>query len=182
MMALKRLASYLITAFWWSLIGARIVADVIGYSTLPEDAKVASSYVDDGLDLLLAAPWWAVLGAGFLSTLWLIYVSWPRDEFPKLSASGQSLSNEVYSLYNRLYNYIGYADPQLPPDLLGEMLVLKNRLKRKGINLKIEEHGSNKEMVSYWYARLGVIAPMIARKDYKEAQQLIKEDLASSKA
>jgi hypothetical protein len=52
--------------------------DLIGYSTAPEDMEVAQDRLDQFVGWLLSVPWWVVLGFALVSTLWLMWVSWPR--------------------------------------------------------------------------------------------------------
>lgn len=81
-LAVGRIASIIMVAAGWVLFGVRTVLELIGYSTAPEDVEVAKTRLEQGLDLLLAAPWWAVLGFALASTLLLIWVSWPRSSPP----------------------------------------------------------------------------------------------------
>jgi hypothetical protein len=76
--AVGRILSFLVVAFGWVLFGVRVVLDLIGYSTAPEDIAVARTRLDQGLDLLLVVPWWAYFSFALISSLWLMYVSWPR--------------------------------------------------------------------------------------------------------
>jgi hypothetical protein len=77
-LVLGRIFSAFITAGGWLLAGIRLVLDLIGYSTIPEDVSVAKGRLDQFFDLILTAPWWVIWGFAFFSTLWLIWVSWPR--------------------------------------------------------------------------------------------------------
>jgi hypothetical protein len=74
-----RILSALFTAGGWLLAGARTVLDLIGYSTAPEDVGVAQARLDQFLGWLLSVPWWAVWGFALVSTMWFIWVSWPRQ-------------------------------------------------------------------------------------------------------
>jgi len=74
---LGRILSWLITAGGWILVGVRTVLDLIGYSTLPEDAKVAAARIDLFFSWLVGVPWWAVFGFALVATIWLMKVSWP---------------------------------------------------------------------------------------------------------
>ena len=74
-----RVASTLITAGGWLLAGARAVLDLVGYSTVPEDVTVAQTRLDQALTWFLGLPWWLPWGFALISTLWLIWVSWPRE-------------------------------------------------------------------------------------------------------
>ena len=68
----------LLAAGGWLLTGFRLVLDLIGYSTMLEDVIVAQTRLNQFLELVLSIPWWAVWGFVLISTLWLIWVSWPR--------------------------------------------------------------------------------------------------------
>jgi len=73
-----KIVSGLITLSGWLLLGARLMLDLIGYSTAPEDVAVAKTRLDQALGWFLTIPWWALLGFALISTLWLMWVSWPR--------------------------------------------------------------------------------------------------------
>lgn len=64
------------------LSGARMVLDVIGYSTLPEDAGVAAGRLDQFVAWLLSMPWWAPVGMTFILTVILIFFPPPRANRP----------------------------------------------------------------------------------------------------
>lgn len=76
----SRITSAFLTAAWWFLVGARLMLDLIGYSTAPEDVGVAQTRLDQFIGWLFSVPWWAVLGVALVSTLWLIRVSWPSHK------------------------------------------------------------------------------------------------------
>ncbi len=69
--------------------------DLIGYSTIPEDAKVAASRMDAFFIWLLNIPWWAVLGFALISTMWLMWVSWPRPNSDAMSVLPKSPTPET---------------------------------------------------------------------------------------
>lgn len=52
--------------------------DLIGYATVPDDVEVAKTRLDQALGFFLSIPWWALLGFALISTLWLMWVSWPN--------------------------------------------------------------------------------------------------------
>jgi hypothetical protein len=88
-----RILSGLATAGVWLLLGGRSVLDIIGYSTLPDDTKVAADRLDAFFMWLLGLPWWATLGFALASTMWLMWVSWPRSTqrvAAELAFSGQT--------------------------------------------------------------------------------------------
>lgn len=77
--ALGRIASVLIVVTGWMMFIIRLVLDIIGYSTVPEDIEVARTRFDQALDLLLSAPWWAFFVFAMFSTVSLMWFSWPRQ-------------------------------------------------------------------------------------------------------
>lgn len=77
-LVIGRIASAIMTAGGWTLFGIKSVLDLIGYSTAPDDAKVAAGLVEKFLAWVLSVPWWATLGFALATTFWLIWVSWPR--------------------------------------------------------------------------------------------------------
>ena len=70
-----RILSALVTATGWLLFGARIVLDAVGYSTAPEDLGV---FTRRAVFILTAVPWWGYLVFALATTMWLMWVSWPR--------------------------------------------------------------------------------------------------------
>lgn len=76
---LGRFASILLTAGGWLLFGVRTVLDAIGYATLPDDAKVAAHLLNNLLLWILDLPGSLVLAFALISTMWLMWVSWPRN-------------------------------------------------------------------------------------------------------
>jgi hypothetical protein len=85
-LVLGRVASVFLTAGGWLLAGVRTVLDLIGYSTAPDDLTVARARLDQFFVWLLSVPWWAVWGFALLSTLWLMWVSWPAAQRPAKAA------------------------------------------------------------------------------------------------
>jgi hypothetical protein len=85
-----RILSAFITAGGWLLAGVRLVLDLIGYSTAPDDIHVAHHRLDQFFEWLLSVPWWAIWGFALVSTLWLIWVSWPRHPRPLVTDSQNS--------------------------------------------------------------------------------------------
>ena len=77
-LVIGRIASALIVAGIWLLAGVRTVLDLIGYATVPEDSQVATGLLRDFLLWALSVPWWVPWGFALISTLTLIWVSWPR--------------------------------------------------------------------------------------------------------
>ena len=88
-LALGRVASVLIAVSGWLLVGIRVVLDLIGYATVPDDQQVAAGLVRDFLLWLLSVPWWVPWGFALISTVVLILVSWPRQQATvQLDSSG----------------------------------------------------------------------------------------------
>ena len=75
-----RIFSAIIVAGGWLVAGLRLALDLIGYSTVPDDLKVAQGRVEQAIDYLFAIPWWGPLGFATVATLWLMHVSWPRTQ------------------------------------------------------------------------------------------------------
>ena len=84
--------------------------DLIGYSTVPEDVDVAQSRLDRLLEYTLSVPWWAVWGFALLSTVVLIWVSWPRRS-PEAAGPVQS-SDPTHQYVSR---FAGKAQAQPEP-------------------------------------------------------------------
>ena len=59
--------------------------DLVGYSTAPDDAKVALGLSSQALQWLLSLPLWLPWSFAFAATAWLMYVSWPRHHGNKTS-------------------------------------------------------------------------------------------------
>ena len=87
-LATGRVISSLITAGGWLLFGARFMLDLIGYSTAPEDLNV---FIGRAIAILTTVPWWGYLIFALASTMWLMWVSWPRP------ASGAALRSNPES-------------------------------------------------------------------------------------
>jgi hypothetical protein len=81
---LGRLISFVVVAAGWLLLGARFVVDLIGYSTLPEDAVVASDRAQTILGWLAGINSTVLLLVVFATTALLIWASWPGATFPAL--------------------------------------------------------------------------------------------------
>lgn len=78
-LAVGRIISGLVMAGGWVLVGARTVLDLVGYSTVPEDIEAAQTRLDQILSFVLSLPWWSVWGFALITTIWLMWVSWPRS-------------------------------------------------------------------------------------------------------
>ena len=79
-LALGRLGSILLVAGIYLFAGVRLVLDLIGYSTVPEDVAVAQTRADQFLGFALSVPWWAIWAFLLITTVLLIWVSWPRPQ------------------------------------------------------------------------------------------------------
>lgn len=75
---IARIASGALVIGGWALVGVRTVLDLIGYSTVPEDSQVATGLLRDFFLWLLSVPWLGPWGFALISTLALIWFSWPR--------------------------------------------------------------------------------------------------------
>ena len=79
--ALRRIASVIAIAAGWLLAGVRLILDLIGYSTVPQDLPVAEGLLKRFLVWLMELPWYVPWGFALISTVWLTYVSWPRAPY-----------------------------------------------------------------------------------------------------
>lgn len=87
---LGRIASIVFTVALWILVGARVMLDLIGYSTAPEDIEVAQIRLAQGIDLLLSAPWWVPWGLAAATTLLLIWLSWDPTRQTSHASAGST--------------------------------------------------------------------------------------------
>lgn len=78
-MAAGRIGSIAFIAGGWILFGVRIVLELIGYATIPEDTEVARTRIEALLTWLSGVPSWLVFGFVLIPTIVLIYVSWPKN-------------------------------------------------------------------------------------------------------
>jgi len=76
---LGRFVSIVIFGLGWIFTGVRTVLDLIGYATVPDDAKVAQELVERLLIWIMSLPIWLPWGFTLVATLWLMWVSWPRS-------------------------------------------------------------------------------------------------------
>ena len=108
-----RIISALVTAGGWLLGGARLMLDLIGYSTAPEDAAVAQTRLGQILEWFLSIPWWALLGFALVSTLWLMWVSWPRKNVTAaLDSEQNTVSGPEHSIdLSGLDSHFNRLDP-----------------------------------------------------------------------
>lgn len=88
-----RITSGLVVAGGWLFLGARLVLDLVGYSTFPEDSRVALGRLGTVFDWLLSVPWWAALGFALIASMWLMWVSWPRANFTTKGRDGPILED-----------------------------------------------------------------------------------------
>lgn len=76
----KRIISFAFALGGWSLAAIRTALDVIGWSTAPDDFDGAMTKADQIFMWLLALPWFVPWGFALISTMWLMWVSWPRQQ------------------------------------------------------------------------------------------------------
>jgi hypothetical protein len=104
----KRLASHMLALGGCALVAVRIALDLIGWSTAPDDVGVAMSTVEIFFVWLLGVPWYAPWSFALISTIWLMWVSWPSrsvagaDEIrsdPDNSRLGQSALRSSHERY-----------------------------------------------------------------------------------
>ena len=93
-LVIGRVLSWLFTFGGWVVAVVRTTLDLVGYSTAPQDVEVAKTLIQQAFDLLLTLPWWGPWGFVLISTLWLMWLSWPRHalsenkEHPLPNSSG----------------------------------------------------------------------------------------------
>ncbi|WP_416355562.1 hypothetical protein ACLNGM_15090 [Aureimonas phyllosphaerae] len=79
---LTRLIFAVGTVLLGGLSAVRIVVDMIGYSTTPDDAKVAMGLLHDLLTYLLRTPWWVLPSLTLLAgaaTFWIFKLTYSRE-------------------------------------------------------------------------------------------------------
>jgi hypothetical protein len=108
--AIGRFASFLITAGSWVVLAFKLVLDIIGYSTVPEDAAVAQTRMEQFLGWLLTVPWWAVIGVVVVFTISLMWLSWPRNVGP-CESSQPFIKKEKIEVDNVIYKEISASVP-----------------------------------------------------------------------
>ena len=91
--ALYRVLSYIITAFLGAVAAVRFVFDLIGYSTVADDALVAKSFAEKALNLIISAPWWAPWGVLLIAMVVLMWLSWPRQQVSSGSVENRFAEN-----------------------------------------------------------------------------------------
>lgn len=91
----SRVLSFALLALGWVLAGVRWVLDLIGYSTAPNDAAVARGLLEQFLVWLMSLPWWLPWGFAFASTMWLIWVSWPRQRAVAAGSPEESVNKKA---------------------------------------------------------------------------------------
>lgn len=182
-----RFVSGSISAGGWLLLGVRTVLDLIGYSTLPEDAKVAADRLDHFFLWLLSVPWWAVLGFALVSTMWLMWVSWPREAgggrpaFPKIQPERETFSSIAANMrfaQGRFRTARKALDKPMGRLDLDEILHAKNQFRATEISLR--KKGFKTPWLEYEVDPIGylernlqyidLVEPLIYRKHYREAK------------
>lgn len=111
---LAKIISIVLTAASWLYFGVRGMLDLIGYSTIPDDVKVAGQRLDQFVLWLMTIPTWIVFGIAVLLTGWLIWYSWgtPQitapalnplpgpepDDAPLIAVTGRFFARETVTL------------------------------------------------------------------------------------
>lgn len=90
-LAAKRIISVLVFAGGWAIAAVRTTLDLIGWSTAPDDLGVAMTRVDQVLAYIASLPWWVPWGFALASTMWLMWVSWPRHHTQALSGASSQM-------------------------------------------------------------------------------------------
>lgn len=88
--------------------------DLIGYSTVPEDVTVAQTRLDQALTWFLGLPWWLPWGFALASTLWLIWVSWPRERAIAINAAPSEQETEPSATEPKYVSPFAEKTPAVP--------------------------------------------------------------------
>jgi hypothetical protein len=96
-----KLFSIASAAGFWMIAGVRVTLEIIGYATLPEDAVIASGYLQKFMISLSTIPWLVILLFALISTMWLAWVSWSRAQ-PSSSFAVNESSHASSGLVRRL--------------------------------------------------------------------------------
>lgn len=176
-MVFQRIASFIVTGLAWLLVGARFFADMIGYATLPDDAKVAEGVLSRSIDLLLVAPWWAVWGFALIATMWLMYVSWPKyavigagDKPKKLNKKEIEYNNhrkmgfKALRIAKRIERYYGTQRHSPAREnlytILHDARSVRLDFKKQGLEIPIfESDDENKQLYGFasYFSSVGVL-------------------------
>ena len=78
---IRRIFAYLVEAALLLFAGGRLILDLIGWSTVPDDVGVAVSWVERFAAWLISVPWWVTYGSATAGLMGLIYFSWPRPVY-----------------------------------------------------------------------------------------------------
>ena len=121
-----RIFSALLTAGGWLIAGVRLVLDLIGYATIPEDSQVAAGLLQSFFLWLLSVPWWAPWGFALITTGLLIWVSWPRRMAtqPQLDSSASIAAVADLVKQIRLQDKQNQAPVRRYPEGLGDLILL----------------------------------------------------------
>ncbi|MFC3322320.1 hypothetical protein [Mesorhizobium cantuariense] len=93
------------------LLGVRTALDLVGWSTAPDDVGVAMTRLDQILSWIIGLPWGVPWGFALISTMWLMWVSWPRAApavGTKRGASNQPTIEPASRQYNEDGSYPNY--------------------------------------------------------------------------
>lgn len=81
---LKTLGGWVVTALLWLWFILPKLIDFIGKTTLPEDwQSLMVEKLPAGAAWLFSTPWWVPASLATLLTIWLMWVSRPRQTSPK---------------------------------------------------------------------------------------------------
>lgn len=136
----KRIAALAATIFFVLLAIVRGVLELIGYATIPDDAKVAAVHLEKIFTFVLDTPWWGVYGVALLVTVYLIYTSWPsqKDSARKKVSKYESLGGDCVSMSYRIHDALNptYSSGPVTPQhsLVSDVFSLSVTLKKSKID------------------------------------------------
>lgn len=177
-----RILSFVIVAVGWLVLGIRIVLELIGYATIPEDAAVANERYRPILLKLLEIPWPWLLGFAMISTILLMVLSWPgttikfpsrKDRYGKFATDAWYLIQRLRSQEKAVSSGFAERDMQLPHDLRAYYIDLQAcgfQIPREA--LQVENYRVYCAAHAHY---LESIKPFLSRKRIKEAKHTATE-------
>jgi len=123
------------TGLLWLLLGIRTLLDLIGYATLPDDAKVAEGLVYAFIDWLLTTPTWAFLIAATAPTLLLVWMSRSQSQAIPLHGEPKLVSHDA----KRAFLHLEYESNPANSTLIAEENIYRYYNLVTGVAVRVEE-------------------------------------------
>lgn len=167
---------------WLLFTGAKVVLVLIGYSTIPDDAKVAGQRVEQLADYVLTTPWWALLPLLAIITIAAVFVAWPvalprlrkRDSSPMsgIAAQMRSAKSRFKQMAERLEDRFVRVDKRAFDDARHRFRSTEISLQKQGFVVPWLDF--DKDPVRYIRTNLDYIEkvePLISGKHLREAKR-----------